>query len=221
VDEAVGGGIAFGDGHVESLPGQAGLEMVFERPSDHFAREGVDDDGEIDEVFGEPDVGDVGGPDLVESGRPELAHEVGPDRAIVVAHGGARNEGLGAQRQQIILAHQPRHPLGVDDQALTAQFVGHAPIAVMAVGERDAMDEIAQIGVLACGRMRGEAAVVAGPRHAAQAAQTLDGDVVRGKALRLGRDHFFDDRVEVGAPPSGLVASQSRKASRKKCRSAC
>src|SRR5271165_1373859 len=64
-------------------------------------------------------------------------------------------------------------------------------------------------------------AIIAGAGDVAQSAQALDVGVVLGEALRLERDHFFDDRVEVGAPPSGLVASQSRKASRKKCRSAC
>ena len=41
------------------------------------------------------------------------------------------------------------------------------------------------------------------------------------EALRLFSDHFFDDRVEAGAMSFGIVASQIRKASRKKCRSVC
>ena len=139
----------------------------------------------------------------------------------VLAHRGARNEGPGAQAEQIVLAHQPQHPLGVDDQALPAQRLGDAAIAVMAVRERVALDQIAQVRVVARWRVRAEMAVVAGARHAAQPAQALNVGVVLGKALRLERDHFFDDRVEMGAPPFGVVASQSRKASRKKCRSAC
>ncbi len=91
----------------------------------------------------------------------------------------------------------------------------------MAVRQRDALDEIAQVGILAGRGMRAEMAIVAGARHLGEGAQAPDVGVVLGKALRLERDHFFDDRVEMGAPPFGLVASQSRKASRKKCRSAC
>src|SRR3974390_2248492 len=66
-----------------------------------------------------------------------------------------------------------------------------------------------------------EMAIVAGARHLAQGAQALDVDVLHEKALRLNDGHFLDDRVEVGAPPLRLVASHSRKASRKKSRSAC
>jgi hypothetical protein len=99
--------------------------MVFEREAHDLARESVDDDREIDKVFGEPDVGDVGDPHLIEAGQLQPAHEVGRDRAVVVAHCRARNEGLGAQRQQIVRARQPRRLLGVDDQALAAQFMGH------------------------------------------------------------------------------------------------
>jgi hypothetical protein len=97
----------------------------------------------------------------------------------------------------------------------------------MAVGQRDALDQIAQVRVLARRGVRREMAVIAGARYAAQRAQAPDIRVlfekasVFGKALRLVGGHFLHDRVEMGAPPFGGVASQSRKASRKKCRSAC
>ncbi len=91
----------------------------------------------------------------------------------------------------------------------------------MSIGQRDALDEIAQVRVLARRGVRAEMAIVAGARHLPEGAQAPNVGVVFEKALRLERDHFFDDRVEMGAPPSGLGASQSRKASRKKCRSAC
>ncbi len=42
--------------------------MVGERKAHDFARECVDDDGEINEVLGEPNIGDVGDPELVEAG---------------------------------------------------------------------------------------------------------------------------------------------------------
>src|SRR5271156_4639289 len=91
----------------------------------------------------------------------------------------------------------------------------------MAVVERDPLNEMAQVGVVALRRMGSEMPIVAGARHAAQSAQPFHAGVVLANALRLGGDHRLDDRVEVGAPLSRLVASQSRKASRKKCRSAC
>ena len=80
MDEAVGRRISRGQGQVERLQGERGLQMVGERKADHFARERVDDDREIDEVLGEPDIGDVGDPDLVEAGRLQPARKVRPDR---------------------------------------------------------------------------------------------------------------------------------------------
>jgi len=62
MDEA-GRRIARGERLVERVHGQARLEMVVERPSHHSAREGVDDDGEIDESLRQPDIEPVLGLD--------------------------------------------------------------------------------------------------------------------------------------------------------------
>ena len=131
------------------------------------------------------------------------------------------DERLGAQAEQVVRAHQPEHALGVDEEALPAQRLRDAAIAVIAMDERFALDEVAQVRVLAGGSVRAEMAIVAGARHLPEGAQAPDVGVVFEKALRHVGGHFFDDRVEADATPLGLVASQSRKASRKKCRSAC
>ena len=93
------------------------------------------------------------------------------------------------------------HALGVDDQALPAQRLGDPPIAVVAVRERLALDQIAQVRVLPRRRVRAETAIVAGARHLAEGAQALGCWRRPRESLAVGRDHFFDDRVEVGAPP--------------------
>jgi len=139
----------------------------------------------------------------------------------VAADRGARDERLGAQAEQVVGAHQPEHPLGVDDQPLATELDRDASVAVMAVRERYALDQVTQVRLLARRRVRAATAIKASPGHPGQHAQPLDVGVVLEKALRLGGGHFFDDRVEAGAPPLRLVASHSRKASRKKCRSAC
>ena len=95
------------------------------------------------------------------------------------------------------------------------------PIAAVTIRQRVALDEIAQIRVVARRCMRSEMAIIAGARYAAERAQALDVRVVLEKASRLDGGHFLDDFVEVGAPLARRLASQSRKASRKKCRSAC
>src|SRR5208283_1209720 len=60
---------------VERLQGKRGLQVVGERRADNLARERVDDDGEIDEVLGEPNVGDVGDSELIEAGGTKAAGE--------------------------------------------------------------------------------------------------------------------------------------------------
>ena len=143
------------------------------------------------------------------------------DREAVAAVGGSRNERLRPQGEQVVLTHQPQHALGVEDQPLAPQGMRDPPIAAVTVRQRVALDEIAQIRVVARRGMRSEMAIIAGARHAAERAQAFDVRVVLKKALRLVRGHFLDDFVEMGAPLAGRLASQSRKASRKKCRSAC
>src|SRR5271155_3762252 len=69
---------------------QARLEMIGERPADHFAREGVEDDRQIDEVLGQPDIGDVGDPDLIEAARSKPARQVWRNGEAVAAVGGVR-----------------------------------------------------------------------------------------------------------------------------------
>ena len=57
-----------------------------------------------------------------------------------MAVGGGRNKRAGAQAQQIVLAHQPQHALGVDDLPLAPQLRGDPAIAVMAMLETDAAE---------------------------------------------------------------------------------
>ena len=143
VDEAHGRRIAGRKRHVEGLDRQARLEMAGDRPADDLAREGVEDRRQIDEVFRQPHVGDVGDPDLIEPGGNEAAHPVGHDGEAVPAVAGRRDEGLGALAQEIVLAGQTAHPLVVDEKPTVLELSGDAAIAVVTVVERDAMDEIA------------------------------------------------------------------------------
>ena len=62
MDEA-GRGISGGESHVERFDRQARLEMVGKRPTDHPARKGVENDGQIDELPGQPDIKPVLGLD--------------------------------------------------------------------------------------------------------------------------------------------------------------
>jgi len=66
MDDALARGISRGQGLVERLRGEQGIWMIGERPVHDPAREHIEHDREIGEVFGEPNVGDVGDPELVE-----------------------------------------------------------------------------------------------------------------------------------------------------------
>jgi hypothetical protein len=86
--------VSGGPGHVERFDRQARLEMVGERPADHLARKSVENDGQIDELPGQPDISDVGDPDLIEPGRDKTARQIGNDRELMPAVGGVGNERL-------------------------------------------------------------------------------------------------------------------------------
>ena len=112
MDEA-GLWVSGGQGHVERLDRQARLEMVGERPADHLARKGVENDGQIDELPGQPDISNVGDPDLIEPRRDKIARQIGNDGELVPAVGGVGNERLFAQAEQIVLAHEAQNVLGL------------------------------------------------------------------------------------------------------------
>ena len=92
-----------------------------------------------------------------------LPRQIAHDLITMSAVRGARDERLVAQAQQII-EHQPTHPLGVD-KSFALQLLGDPAIAVEAVGQCDAMDRIANVGVVALGFTRREMTIIAGPRQ--------------------------------------------------------
>ena len=161
--------------HVERFDSQARLEMVGERPADHLARVSVQNDGQIDELRRQSDVGDVGDPDLIDPGRDQPAHEIGNDRKLMPAVGRVGNERLGAQTQQIVLAHEPPDMLVIDLQAMDApEIPTDPPIAVEAVFERDLLNLVAQVRLGPLRRADLAVTIEAGARNAAEPAQMLD-----------------------------------------------
>src|SRR5688572_16941006 len=124
-----------------------------------------------------------------------------------------RHERAPAQTQQIIGAHQPQHPLVVHRPALAPQQSIEAAVAIVAVTDREALEHITQLRLLAPGRNAPPVPVVAGAADARQRAHPLDGE----GALR-GR-HRVDEREDALAPRpplGGGGALTCRKASLKK-----
>ena len=200
-----------GDGLVERLERQAGLQMIGERPADDFPGEGVHDHRQIDELLRQTDVGDVRDPDMIRRSEHSLARQIAHDLITMSAVRGARDERLVAQAQEIIEPHQPTHSLGVDDEAFALQLLSDPAIAVEAVGQCDAMDRIANVGVVALGFTRREMAIIAGPRQLCELTQMLNlMDRLLGRARRfvfalrlLRRAQIFDEREELVSPRAG------------------
>ena len=90
-------------GHLQRVQGQARGEMVFQRPADHLAAEGVQHDRQIDEGLGEPHIGDVRHPQPVRrpsasSAAPGSATPASDGRESVVAGRNAACAGIAGCR---------------------------------------------------------------------------------------------------------------------------
>jgi hypothetical protein len=86
----------------------------------------LEDDCEIDEVLHQSHVSDVRHADLIEAGRDDLACQIRDNGQSVPAVGRGRDKGLATQAEEIVLAHQPQHPFGIDRQAVASQLLGAA-----------------------------------------------------------------------------------------------
>jgi hypothetical protein len=76
---------------------------------------------------------------------------------------GLRHKRLAAQAQQIVLAHQPQHPLVVDDDAVAPQLMGDVAVAAPpAVGQGHQRDGVARRRVVRTRRALLPEPVVAG-----------------------------------------------------------
>lgn len=79
--------------HLQGRQGEAGLQVIVQRPAGHLAAEGVDHHRQIDESLVQTHIGDVGHPQLVGRGRDQAARQVGPDRPAVARVRRRRPEG--------------------------------------------------------------------------------------------------------------------------------
>jgi len=94
------------DCHHQRIGHELSGHGVAHRPSDHAAREQVDDDSDVEPPFGRPDAGEVGDPPLVGRLGGELAVEdvVGDDRPQALILGQATTSRTGPQ---VIDTNQP------------------------------------------------------------------------------------------------------------------
>jgi hypothetical protein len=133
------------------------------------------------------------------------AGQVRHDGPGMIAVGRGRYEGPLAQRQQIILVHEAQDALVIGVPAFPVQQGGDHPIAGPPVGQRQALDGVAQRHLF-LPRCRGlPGTVIARPADPSQPAHLLDAQA----ALRRRRDHLSDDRVDGGATGASFVRGAS------------
>src|SRR5271154_3860993 len=150
-------------------------------------------------------------PDMIRRGEHGLARQIAHDLITMSAVRGAWDERLVAQAQEIIEPHQPTHSLAVDDESFALQLLGDPAIAVEPIGQCDAMNRIANVGVVALGFARREMAIIAGSGQLCELTQMLHlVSRLLGRARRfvfalrlLRRAQTFDERVELLSPRAG------------------
>src|SRR4051812_45553159 len=96
-----------------------------------ISRVAILDGGQVQPALAGRDVRDVGEPDRVRPlGREVLVEQVGGDREVVPAVGRPRRPSAAPAGGEPHLAHEPRHPLATDPDALLSQLGVHARAAV-------------------------------------------------------------------------------------------
>ena len=119
--------------------------------------------------------------------------------------------------QEIVLAHKPLHFLGIHHHALPPEGRCHAPVAIEAMLEANALDLVAQ---LALGRLI--AASGRGADNRLRAAGLRAGTGAARRRCDRRQRHGFDDFDDADAGlPCAAGRSKARKALRKKSMSSC
>jgi hypothetical protein len=111
---------------------------------------------------------------------------------VAGADGG--HEAAAAQAEQIILRHQPRHPLVVHRPALVAQLARHPPVAVVApVPQHDLLHPRPQLHLLGARFALLPVTIKPGSADLTETAHGLDAKVCL-------RPHHSDLRVDAVSP---------------------
>ena len=86
-------GPAVGQGHLQGLDAEVGVQGILHAPADDLSAEKIDDPGEVEQAFIGVDIRDIGGPFLVGSLGGEVAVEsILKDGVIVIGIGGSDTE---------------------------------------------------------------------------------------------------------------------------------
>jgi hypothetical protein len=124
------------DGRRQRVSGQLGAGVLGQGPADQPARVQIQHGGQVQEAVGDPQVGGVAAPALVWAGCGEVAaQQVEGGLGGRIAAGSA-TPATQVDPDDLVLAHQPLHPLVVDHHALGVQLGGDpwGPVGAGGVG---------------------------------------------------------------------------------------
>ena len=107
------------DGFAEGVEGELGSYVSAEFPPDTAPAVQVNDNGEVDKLVEEADVGDVRYPKLIHSGRDEVFGEIGVLGEFVIGLGGYGMESL-SRYEKIVFSHDVQYAFMIDDEASAA-----------------------------------------------------------------------------------------------------
>ena len=164
-----------------------------------------------------------GDPQLVLHHWHEVARQVRPHPPAVTRVRRRRSEQRLHQTKQVVLAHDPNHTLVVDAPALAPQHRADPAVAVMAVSQRQALNDIAQRRLLTQRFAAGPSSVVSCAADASQPAHPLHRKP-RFRRFALRARHRLDvgeDAVTPGASLGRREPSVCCKAPVKKSSSSC
>src|ERR1019366_3438288 len=176
--------------------------MPCDRPSDHPARMCIQHYSDIDKLLLQSHIGDIGHPEFIGVSRHQPARQVRPQPPTMLRIGGRRYKPPRAQAEQIVLAHQTQHPLGIDAVPALPQLLLHSPITAEPLGHDYLLDSIAQCCVRLPRRRGFPMPIKPCTAHPAQLAHSFHAEAALPGPLRDQRaDRFASTFMRCKASP--------------------
>src|SRR5450759_5130581 len=177
--------------HLQRRHRKLGFPRGIQRPANRPPRKRVQHHRQVNELFQQPDVRDVGPPELVDSAHHQRRRQV-RIHFQPVGGVGRRHKLTLPQTEQVVFPHQPLHPFAVDRQAATAQLRRDPPAAIGRPLQRHALHLVAQSH--GRGSSANSAPVKSRPADSRQRTHPANGELSSGF-------HFALDLLVNGALP--------------------
>ena len=144
-----------------------------QRPAHHFAREDIQDHGNINKLAAQADLSHIRQPKLIDGLHPNVLGQVGVNGEGMLGIG-CHNKLAFANYQQIVTAQNPSDHSFADGHSLPLQEHGDAPVAKSAMFQRLLLNLVADLGFCIGVLLLLPGPVEASPADAAQLAHLFD-----------------------------------------------